>query len=210
MLRCGGGVGVQAATTGHPEDIWLDHQTRGADGSISSQVYMTPTDHAKMVHIETRLQEKIAKLPSNKPYTFEYFCSENTIVPGGTKRLGLFALQTSEWANPAKLGSTDSNIWDVSSELFLRDKTKAVRDRYQELTAKVIAKLAPVAEVYETYRDGTIPVMFGFAQSMSSASPSPSPSPSCLSFICALMCRALSAVPCAAQVPAPPPVTCCS
>jgi hypothetical protein len=84
---------------------------------------------AVQVHIEGRLQGKIAKIPNTRPYTLEFFLSENTIVPFGKKKLGLYVLQTSEWANPAKLGSAETSIWDVASELFLRDKTKAIRDR---------------------------------------------------------------------------------
>ncbi len=154
-----------AATTGNPEDIWLDHHgKKGPDGVTKTALFMTPTDHSKMVVIENRLQEKISKIPSNVPYTMEFFLSEKTIVPHGQKRLALYTLQTSEWANPAKMGTSETSIWEVASELFLKDKTKAIRDRYQELINKAATKLSPVAEVFETYRDGTTPIMFAFAQ----------------------------------------------
>jgi glutamate dehydrogenase len=66
------------------------------------------------------------------------------------------------YANLAKLGTNETNIWEVASDVFLRDKTKLVRERYQQIIKDAVNRLSPVARVFETYRDGTIPLMFAF------------------------------------------------
>jgi glutamate dehydrogenase len=154
-----------AATTGRPEEIMLNIESTTRDGG-QSFLYMCPIDHARMVDVEKRVQTQILKLAPTKAYTLEFFMSEKTIVPKGKKQMGLYVLETSEFANPAALGKpSESHIKDVASVTFLRTKTDPIKERYQALLSASVAKISPLAQVYPTYRDGTTPVMFAFYQS---------------------------------------------
>lgn len=154
-----------AATTGRPEEIMLNLESTTKDGGASF-LYMCPIDHAKMVDVEKRVQTQILKLPSTKAYTLEFFMSERSIVPQGKKQMGLYVLETSDFANPALIGKPqEHNIKDVASVTFLRTKTASIKERYQKLLSASVAKISPLAQVFPTYRDGTTPVMFAFYQS---------------------------------------------
>ena len=157
-----------AATTGRPEDIQLSIESTSVDGS-PSWLYMCPIEHDRQVEVEKRVQSQIMKLslPSlNKPYTLEFFMSLRPIMPSGTKQMGLYVLESSEWNNPqtsTKQGRENlSAIDEVASSTFVRTKTAPVKKRYQELLASTVNKLSPVAQVYDVYRDGTTPVMLSF------------------------------------------------
>ena len=157
-----------AATTGKPEDIQLSIESQSVDGS-PSWLYMCPIEHDRQVEVEKRVQGQIMRLslPSlNKSYTLEFFSSLRPIMPSGSKQMGLYVLESSEWNNPAvstQAGRENvSAIEDVASVTFLRTKTAPIKKRYQELLASTVNKLSPVAQVYDVYRDGTTPIMFSF------------------------------------------------
>ena len=154
-----------AATTGRAEDIQLSIESESVDGS-PVWLYMCPIEHDRQVEVEKRVQTQIMKisLPSQrKSYTLEFFMSLRPIMPSGSKQMGLYVLESSEWNNPQSLGkATEANIEDVASVTFLRTKTPQVKERYQTLLASTVHKLSPVAMVYPTYRDGTTPIMFSF------------------------------------------------
>jgi len=153
-----------AATTGRAEEIQLSIESENKDGG-ASWLYMCPIEHARQMEVEKRIQAQILKLPASKPYTLEFFMSERTIMPSGKKQMGLYVLETSDFANPTKVGKAqESNIREVASVTFLRTKTDLIKDRYQSLLTASVAKISPVAKVYPTYRDGTTPVMFAFYQ----------------------------------------------
>jgi len=190
-----------AATTGRPEEIMLNIESAGKDGS-PSWLYMIPIDHNRQmvraharVHmraahlqttrsrapadahrlcacwlcaprlqeVEKRIQTQILKLPRTKAYTLEFFMSQKSIVPQGSKQMGLYVLETSDFADPARVGhSSETDIAAVASVTFLRTKTSLIRERYQQLLSASVAKISPLAQVYDTYRDGTTPIMFAF------------------------------------------------
>ena len=157
-----------AATTGKPEDISLSIESKSVDGS-PSWLYMCPIEHDRQVEVEKRVQGQIMKLslPSlNKSYTLEFFMSLRPIVPSGSKQMGLYVLESSDWNAPAVSTQPNrenvSNIEEVASLTFLRTKSAAIKARYQDLLASTVNKLSPVAQVYDVYRDGTTPIMFSF------------------------------------------------
>lgn len=153
-----------AATTGRPEEIMLNIESAGKDGSVS-WLYMCPIDHARQVEVEKRIQTQILKVERTKAYTMEFFMSEKTIMPTGSKQMGLYVLETSDFAQKEKIGKpAESDIKEVASVTFLRTKTEQIRQRYQSLLTASVAKISPLAQVYDTYRDGTTPVMFAFYQ----------------------------------------------
>ena len=127
---------------------------------------MCPIEHDRQVEVEKRVQSQIMKisLPSQrKSYTLEFFMSLRPIMPSGSKQMGLYVLESSEWNNPQSVGkATETNIEDVASVTFLRTKTPQIKERYQTLLTSTVHKLSPVAMVYPTYRDGTTPIMFSF------------------------------------------------
>jgi glutamate dehydrogenase len=126
---------------------------------------MCPFEHNKIVEVEKRIQGQILKVPANRSYTLEYFLSQKTVVPNGKKQLGLFVLETSEWAVPENIGKPSiSDIQQVASTSFLRTKTQPIRERYQQLLQTAVAKISPVADIFPVYRDGTTPLMFAFYQ----------------------------------------------
>jgi len=155
-----------AATTGVPENIWLhiENNPRLLGGSGPEQaLYMVPCQHNTLVAVERGLERRIALIPPNRPYTLEYFQSASPHVPGTNKLMGIYVLETNHYVNPSKIGNQqETNIWEIASDAFLRDKTKLIRERYQEIIKDAAFRLSPVARVYETYRDGTIPIMFAF------------------------------------------------
>jgi len=161
-----------ALTTGRPEEVMLNIETKNKDGNMSV-LCMCPIEHSKQVEVEKIIQSHINKLSKDKTkaYTMEMFMSKNTIIPGGKSQLGLYVLETSDWSNPSKVGSSDQNISEVSSQLFIRTKTKEIKERYQQVMSSAILKLSPLAEVFPVYRDGTIPLMFAFLQSAGTTTP---------------------------------------
>ena len=153
-----------AATTGRPEEIMLNIESVGRDGSVS-WLYMCPIDHMRQMEVEKRIQTQILKLDRSKAYTKEFFMSQNTIVPQGSKQMGLYVLESSDFVNPSKIAQpSESDISQVASVTFLRTKTEAVKQRYQALLSASVAKISPIAQVYDKYRDGTTPIMFAFYQ----------------------------------------------
>ena len=154
-----------AATTGRSEEIQLSIASQSVDGS-PVWLYMCPMEHERQVEVEKRVQSQIMKisLPSQrKSYTLEFFMSLRPIVPSGSKQMGLYVLESSDWNDAQAVGrATEANIESVASVTFLRTKTPQVKERYQTLLASTVHKLSPVAMVYPTYRDGTTPIMFSF------------------------------------------------
>ena len=66
-------------------------------------LYMCPIEHDRQVEVEKRVQSQIMKisLPSQrKSYTLEFFMSLRPIMPSGSKQMGLYVLESSEWNNP--------------------------------------------------------------------------------------------------------------
>lgn len=148
-----------AQTTGRPEDIWLTMEQK--DGSEC--FYLCPSDHDSIVTIERKIEKLIEKLPPNKAYTLTFFQSKGTAIPNGQKHLGLYIFDTTDYILPIdQVAENETDIWKVATGVFLRDKTPAIRERYQEIIKKAMNKLSPVLEVFPTYRDGTIPIMLAF------------------------------------------------
>ena len=127
---------------------------------------MCPLDHDKQVEVEKRVQAQILRLSvsQHKSYTLEFFMSQRPIIPGGKKQMALYVLENSEWKDPSKHIATESDLEAIASVAFLRTKTDAIRKRYQTIINATVNKLSPVATVFETYRDGTLPIMFSFYQ----------------------------------------------
>lgn len=146
-----------AQTTGQPEDVKLTMEQK--DGS--SSFYLCPTDHESMMHVERKVENLIQSKPSDKAFTLTFFRSKGTALPSGTHHLGLYIYDTAEYVEK-DVAPTETDIWKVSTGVFLRDKTAQIRERYQEVIRKSVDKLHPVLEVFPTYRDGTIPLMFAF------------------------------------------------
>lgn len=156
-----------AKTTGNRENIWLhiENNEKLLGGRGPEQVlFMVPFEHTKLVAVERHIQTRIASIPHNKPYSFEFFTSDRPFVPRGQKRLAMYLVKTNQYANPTKVGSKDSNIWEVASDVFLADKSKLIRERYQEIIQEALQRLSPVCKEFPVYRDGTIPLMFAFSQ----------------------------------------------
>eukprot|EP01102_Stenamoeba_stenopodia_P010931 TRINITY_DN3333_c0_g1_i1.p1 TRINITY_DN3333_c0_g1~~TRINITY_DN3333_c0_g1_i1.p1 ORF type:complete len:1413 (-),score=426.56 TRINITY_DN3333_c0_g1_i1:107-4300(-) len=148
-----------AQTTGRPEDIWLTMEQK--DGSEC--FYLCPSDHTSFVTIERKVEKMIERLPPNKAYTLTFFQSKGTAIPNGQKHLGLYIFDTCDYISPVdKVLETETDIWKIATGVFLRDKTPAIRDRYQEIIKEAFTKLSPILRVFPTYRDGTIPIMLAF------------------------------------------------
>jgi len=157
-----------AATTGNPENIWLhiENNPKLLSGSGPEQsLYMVPYQHNIVVAVERGLERRIAAIPEDKPYSMEFFLSSRPHIPGGKTKMAIYVLQTNTYVNPAKIGSTESNIKEVASDVFLKEKTQAIVDRYQDIVSDAVNRLSPVARQFETYRDGTTPLMFAFNHS---------------------------------------------
>lgn len=153
-----------AATTGKPDNIMLQIESKAVDGSPSF-LAMCPMEHEKIVEVEKKLQQDIYTIPSTRAYTLEFFQSVRPVVPGGNKPMGLYVLESCKWVDPSKIGSHSDNVNEVCSEIFIKTKTKEVRERYQQVMKSAMSTLAPLSEVFPTYRDGTTPIMFAFLQS---------------------------------------------
>jgi len=123
---------------------------------------MVPNLHPQIAAVERALSKRIGLIPAHKAYTLEMFLSQRPHTPNGQTKLAIYVLQTNNYVNPSKLGSKDTDIWEISSDAFQRDKTKQIRERYQEIINEASPKLSPVARVYELYRDGTVPIMLAF------------------------------------------------
>eukprot|EP00457_Paulinella_chromatophora_P000416 gb/GEZN01000416.1/.p1 GENE.gb/GEZN01000416.1/~~gb/GEZN01000416.1/.p1 ORF type:complete len:1327 (+),score=205.58 gb/GEZN01000416.1/:26-4006(+) len=157
-----------ATTLSSGENIWLHIENNAkllGPGGPEQALFMIPHEHYKIVAAERKLVTRIKKIPLNRPYNLEFFLATEGIVPGKPKQLALYVLQTTTYANPSTLNSTERNIWEVASEQFLAEKSKKVRERYQEVINEAMNRLAPVARRFEdANNDGTTPVMFAFSR----------------------------------------------
>eukprot|EP01100_Stratorugosa_tubuloviscum_P012936 TRINITY_DN628_c1_g3_i1.p1 TRINITY_DN628_c1_g3~~TRINITY_DN628_c1_g3_i1.p1 ORF type:complete len:1261 (-),score=653.88 TRINITY_DN628_c1_g3_i1:144-3926(-) len=144
---------------GRPEEITLYSE------GDSEAFYLCPDTHKFTIQIETKLEALAQKLPVNRGYSMTFFRSRNSILPGGSQHLALYIFDSNEYVNP-RVEESECDIWKISTGVFLRSKTPSIRDRYQELLRLTQGKISPVLQVYETYRDGTIPLMFAFKGSL--------------------------------------------
>eukprot|EP00823_Brevimastigomonas_motovehiculus_P009933 TRINITY_DN97_c0_g1_i2.p1 TRINITY_DN97_c0_g1~~TRINITY_DN97_c0_g1_i2.p1 ORF type:complete len:973 (-),score=285.40 TRINITY_DN97_c0_g1_i2:147-3065(-) len=154
-----------AASSSSPEDVWVDVQTQGKDGSFASALYMAPAETDKQAAIEKRIQDRIATFPKNKGYRMEYQRSSSTIVSNGKKNLALYTFQTTKYVNPTPKPS-ESSLWQVASEEFLKVCPENLRARYQEVMTEASKKIEPVCKIYEAsdMTDDHTQVFFAFKQ----------------------------------------------
>lgn len=89
-----------------------------------------------------------------------YLFADNTILPGGTKKLHVAVLTTPQWISE-DTSSNQKDLNKVGTTDLLR-KPAAMRERYQEIINDAVGKLSPTFRVFPTYRDGTIPIMMCF------------------------------------------------
>jgi glutamate dehydrogenase len=163
-----------SVTTGQPDELWLhvenNERLLGNSGPEQS-LHMISSDKSRIRAAERRLEQRIAKIPPNKAYSMEYFLTERSHTaadPINGKKLSVFVLKTHEFVDQSKVGTNDCNIWEISSDAFLRDTSRKVRDRYQDLINECMGRLSPVARVFDEHKDGTIPMMFAFRMPLGS------------------------------------------
>ncbi len=151
---------------GSPEDLWLaiENNVQLMGGLQPEQsLHMVPNDIRKIVAVERNIIRRIKQIPAGKAFALEMCTSHQPFSTTSKKPLCLYVLQTNDFANPSRVGDeTQSNIYDIASTVFNKEKTKLVRDRYQEIVNDAKDHLGPIAKVYPAYRDGTIPLMFAF------------------------------------------------
>eukprot|EP01101_Sappina_pedata_P003813 TRINITY_DN1537_c0_g1_i1.p2 TRINITY_DN1537_c0_g1~~TRINITY_DN1537_c0_g1_i1.p2 ORF type:complete len:781 (+),score=410.62 TRINITY_DN1537_c0_g1_i1:98-2440(+) len=153
-----------AQTTGRPEDVYMNLQ--GEDSAF----FLTPDSPEYISKAERKLENMIDNIDTkNKAVSLTYFRSGGTAIPNGKNHLGIYICDSQNYAQPGD-HENETDIWKVASGVFLRDKTPLVRERYQEIIKKAHGKLSPVFEVFPTYRDGTVPVMFCFKKGTSKSS----------------------------------------
>mgnify|MGYP002383962726 CR=1 FL=1 len=150
----------------NPDDIWLaiENNVKFMGGLPPEQsLHMVPYEPRKIFAVERNITRRIKKIPANKAYSLEMSVSSKPLSPGSSKKMAMYVLQTHDYANPAKLGDEKvTDINEIASTVFLKEKTQLIKDRYSEVIAEAAGRLSPVAKVYPAYRDGTIPLMFAF------------------------------------------------
>lgn len=155
-----------SVAAGNPQDIWLaiENNVNLMGGLQPEQsLHMIPNETRKIVAVERNIIRRIRKIPNTKSYSLEMCMSQHPLAPTSEKKMCLYILQTHDFVNPNKIGDeTENNIYEVASTAFLKEKSKLIRDRYQEIINTAKDHLGPVARVYPVYRDGTIPLMFTF------------------------------------------------
>lgn len=156
-----------AATAGDSENLWLHIENNpvflGGLGAEQALI-MCPNVFETQLTAERLIERRIGLVPSSNPYTFESLLSLGPIVPRGTKRLTIYLLETATYVNPNPVSPKETSVWDIASDVFLRDKTPKIRARYQEIIRKASDRLSPTMETYDPMEDGTIPVMIAFTQ----------------------------------------------
>lgn len=156
-----------ATANGDPEQIWfhIENNPDFLGGSGPEQVFImcSNTEH-KQAYAERLVERRIALVPAPQPYSFESFVSTGPSIAGGTKRLCIYILETAHYVNPNKVEATDDNIWDIASDVFLRDKSAQLRHRYQQTISRAVGRLEPTTMVFDPMPDSTIPVMIAFYQ----------------------------------------------
>lgn len=150
----------------NPDDMWLaiENNVRFMGGLPPEQsLHMVPYEARKIVAVERNITRRIKKIPANKAYSLEMCVSSEPLAPGSSKKMALYTLQTHSYATPDNFGKEDlTDLKDISSEHFLREKPQLILERYQDIINDAAANLSPIAKVYPEYRDGTIPLMFAF------------------------------------------------
>lgn len=149
-----------------PDKIWLHVENNplfmGRDDPEQAFM-MIPNNPNTMKGAEKYLEMAIARIPSNLGFSLEYFVSKEAI-PGGTKKLGVYVLETNTYASPYQVDSTHTNIWDIAPEVFHKLKPPKARQRYQNIIDLATDKLCPVSMVEK--RKGECSVMLADRKSV--------------------------------------------
>lgn len=149
-----------AQTSSNTEDVWVDVQKQDG-GKFASALYMVPAESDKQLAVESRIQKRIHSLKAG--YRMEMMQTEKTIA--GSKKLAIYTLQATKYANPTPKAN-ETSIWQLASEEFLKIANKTQVERYQEVVAEATKKIEPVCKVFEPSQvsDGYTQVMFAFKQ----------------------------------------------
>lgn len=156
-----------AVSLGDSDQIWLHVENNSSfmRGESETAIVMLNTDdHDKLIIANRILQRRIAHIPPNKGYSVEFVSASQPISFGGERKLGIFTLETTTYANPATPKEGEKNIWNLAADNFLKEKTPHARNRYQEVINELVGNLAPRYKIYPIQADGTVPVMFAFNQ----------------------------------------------
>lgn len=146
-------------------------RVRGETDKISFRVetaqggfYLAPPLHKDMQKVETIIEARASQLAKglpNSPTSLVYFLSQGQAIKGGASQVGMYILDASEFVNPNPEPG-NANVEEIATKLFVEQKPPELKERYQTILNEVSNSQAPVLKRFEPYKDGTIPMMFGF------------------------------------------------
>lgn len=158
---------VCAIAASKPGNIWVHIENNPSFHDVSGPeqvLFMVPNNPRAIGVAENQIVKRIALIPDSKATSLDFFLAEQPASPAGGEQIGIYVLETHDYANPAAVIPEETNIWDLASEVFLKDKTIVIRQKYADIIAECAKRLSPITKVYPTYKDGTVPVMIAFKQ----------------------------------------------
>lgn len=160
-----------AAGVSSPDKIWLHIENNPmfmGRADKEQALLMVSNDHNPIRGAEKNLERCIQRISADVGFSVEFFVSQKNI-PGGSKKLGIYVLETNQYAKPGQVSDEETNVWDIAPETFHKTKPAAARKRYQEIINMAAKNLAPVHKIYEASADGTVNVMMAYSTDAASA-----------------------------------------
>lgn len=154
--------------TDNPQDIWLaiENNIKFMGGLQPEQSqYMIPYENRKIVAVERYISKRIRCIPITKSYTLDTCVTKKPLVSLSNKKMVLYILETTPYKNEENIGNENcTDIYNVSSKLFLKERTKEEIEQYEKQLKEATSSYAPISHVYPENidEDGTILVRFAF------------------------------------------------
>jgi glutamate dehydrogenase len=159
-----------AIASGRTENIQLGNE----DEVRGTAFYICPNRSDLQTAVEQSIEDKflgegydaevaVKKENTKNAISIRHFLSQGTAGPDSDTRLHLYFVDRHEFMN-SDVEESETDIWKISSGIFLRDKKPLARDRYEAILKKGVKKLSPVVELFDegeqviimiSYRKGT-------------------------------------------------------
>lgn len=155
-----------AQSSGDPENIRLTIE------SGDHALYICPSGHSSMVEIERRIEKYLEgavtslgqpgsthtprhsifgahSTTEKKGHSMTHFSSTGTALPNGRAHLSMYFVATHSYIDPHSK-EHDTDIWQVSTGVFLREKSDKVREKYHSILTQASKVLTPVFSLSES------------------------------------------------------------
>lgn len=155
-----------AEATGEIENISLRTENE-KDGTA---FYICPANIERQIKIEQLIESKFLgegytsgdkqlATSVNAARSVRHFLTKGSVSASSSTQLHLYFVDTHSFIE-SDVSEKETDIWKISSGIFIRDKKVEARDRYQTVIKKAVDQLGPVVETYPQEEETV--VMLGY------------------------------------------------